>query len=109
MSCGDLALRIKQGETFRQHCALYDGDAAEPITGWTLRCQVKRADGTLVETLSVTSRDDAAGTFVIASAGTAAWPTGTLYADILAIRADGHVGPSPTFTVTVEPRITVPS
>lgn len=76
-------LKFKRGTTFLLRGQyLDDSGEPKPLTGVTLKSQVKDKDK-LIATLTVTVIDEAAGTYELAATGgTSKWPVGTLIWDI---------------------------
>lgn len=48
-------ISVKRGDTLRLDCQLLDSDGVTAIdlTGWTVRSQIREADGTLIDDLTV--------------------------------------------------------
>lgn len=101
-------LQLKQGESFElegQYCE-DDGVTPKPLTGVTLKSQIRDSKDNEVATLTITVIDNSAGRYLLAAAeGTNAWPIGTLYWDIK--ETIGTVSRiSETYTIRVEKPIT---
>lgn len=78
------------------------------LTGVTIRASLRREDGTLVDTLTVTPSNLAAGQFQLRKeAGEQAnWPVGELLCRVRFDGLQGSVRASEVFKLVVEPAIT---
>jgi hypothetical protein len=92
-------LTQKRGDTFRWALSHFDGAAVQPLTGWTIASQVRTAADTVVATLTVSNRDDAAGLFVLSATETATWPVGKLLCDIQYTDASGVIRSTQTIEI----------
>lgn len=103
-------ITIKQGATFAPNITVTQsvGGPAQSLTGWVIDSHVRTARGSLVDTLDVEDRNDAAGTYTLrAPDGTAAWPVDQLEWDIRYTKPDGDVLPTETIVLNVQKRVTV--
>lgn len=98
----------KRGDTFELTCSLENGGNDVNITGWTVAAQLRQSDDTLVQSLTVTVTDAAAGEFTITAANTETddWPIAALEVDVEFTETDGSVSSSDTFTINVIKDIT---
>lgn len=98
----------KRGDTFELTCSLENGGNDVNITGWTVAAQLRQIDDTLVQGMTVTVTDAAAGEFTITAANTETddWPIGNLEIDVEFTESDGSVSSSETFTIAVIKDIT---
>lgn len=105
-------IEIKAGETWAEGGSLSDDDTGAPIdlTGYSGRCEVRTADGSLVGEIDVTIDSGTGGTFELRAdaESTSAWSIGAHVADVRLISPEGEVHPSPTFGVRVSSPITLP-
>ncbi len=83
-------LEFKRGDTFSPLISVTE-DNNEPvnITNWTILSQVRDRQDTLVSALTVSNRNNSAGTFNLSAASTSTWPVGELYWDIEYTNASG--------------------
>ncbi len=79
-----LTLEHKRGDTFRFSAVLRETKTgpAMDLTGWTIASMVRDADSVLIDTLTVTVTDAAAGEYSLLVEDTSAWPVGQAYWDI---------------------------
>ena len=98
----------KRGDTFELTCSLENGGTDVDITGWTVAAQLRQTDDTLVQALTVTVTDAAAGEFKITAANTETddWPVAALDVDVEFTESDGSVSSTDTFTINVIKDIT---
>lgn len=98
----------KRGDTFELNMTLENQGIAIDLTGWTIASQVRAGDDSLVDDLTVTITDAAAGQVTVSAtaAETEQWPTGQLDWDIEFTDPSGAVSSSDTITVTVVKDIT---
>ena len=92
----------KQGDTFDMSVVATVDDVARDMTSWSGISEIRTPAGVLIETLTFTWLDAAAGLFRIYSVDdTQAWPLGNAYWDIQFTTPTGQVISSPTVTVKV--------
>ena len=98
----------KRGDTFDLSCTLENDGVAVDITNFTITSQIRTADEALLQALTVTKTDAAAGAFALSatSAETETWNPATYDADIEFIESSGEVNSSQTFTIAVIKDIT---
>ena len=98
----------KRGDTFDLSCTLENDGVSVDITNFTITSQVRTADEALLQALTVTKTDAAAGVFALSatSAETETWNPATYDADIEFIEFSGEVNSSQTFTIAVIKDIT---
>jgi hypothetical protein len=98
----------KRGDTFELSCTLENEGVAVDITNFTITSQVRATDDTLLQALTVTKTDAAAGAFTLTAtaAQTEAWVPASYDADIEFIEGGGEVNSSQTFTIAVIKDIT---
>lgn len=98
----------KRGDTFELSCTLENEGVAVDITNFTITSQIRATDDTLLQALTVTKTDSAAGAFTLTAtaAQTEAWGPATYDADIEFIEGGGEVNSSQTFTIAVIKDIT---
>ena len=97
---------IKQGASFGFAGVATDGTNPISLAGYTLESQVRDREDNLVDTLVTTIVSETDGTFtVVASAGTLAYPIGTLEIDIR-LTHTAAVEFSETILLNVTPSVT---
>ena len=98
----------KRGDTFELSCDLENEGAEVDITNFTITSQIRQADDTLLQALTVTKTDAAAGLFTLTapSPQTARWPPGGYACAIAFVDGGGEVYSSQTFTISVIKDIT---
>jgi hypothetical protein len=98
----------KRGDTFELSCTLENEGVAVDITNFTITAQVRTNADALLQALTVTKTDAAAGAFALSatSAETETWNPATYEADIEFIEFNGEVNSSQTFTIAVIKDIT---
>ena len=98
----------KRGDTFSLSSSVENSGVAVDITGWTISSQVRKADDTLVEDLTVTIDDALGGLFTLSATAlaTESWPVENLYCDIEFTEAGGDVNSTETFIISVQRDIT---
>ena len=99
----------KRGDSFVRQLAHFDGAAMLDLTGWTISSQVRTQTGDIVATLTVSNRNDPAGTFVLSAGATTTWPVGTLHTDIQYTRPDGFITSTQTLVIDCVADITRPA
>lgn len=103
-------LLMKPGDSF-----VFSGQAREddkitpkPLTGMTLKAQVRDKRGNLVADLTYAVIDEAQGLYTLAAdGGTDNWPEGVLRCDLREV-VGGFVRYTETITIAVEDRVTLP-
>ena len=98
----------KRGDTFELSCDLENEGAEVDITNFTITSQIRQADDTLLQALTVTKTDAAAGLFTLSatSTQTESWVPANYDCDIEFIDGGGEVYSSQTFTISVIKDIT---
>lgn len=93
----------KQGTSFSK---LYQVEA--DITDWEISSQIRRADGTLMDTLNVELGDitEELSALTTTKDNTFLWKPGTYYCDVRYSKPDGTVETTDTFQLIVEKAIT---
>lgn len=73
------------------------------ITGWTVESQVRKVDGTLVDTLTfaLVSATEDLSTFTFTKLDTSTWKEGLYHCDIRYIETGGVVSITETFEIKV--------
>jgi hypothetical protein len=104
-----LRLQHKRGDTFRWAMSHPEDPEVSTLEGWVITSQVREADETLVASLTVSNRDDAARVFVLSAGDTTAWPLKTLYCDIQYTDPSGVIRSSPTILIDCVRDITRPA
>lgn len=99
---------LKKGDTLALSCQLKDADGLPiDLTTYTISSQVRRPSGlTLVDTLTVTITDAAAGEYSIYSSATSAWPVDLLLCDIKYAAGASSVIRTETFVIDLREAIT---
>src|SRR6056297_930669 len=97
----------KRGDTFELSCTLENQGVAVDITNFTITSQLRLSDDTLLQALTVTVTDAAAGAFTLSatSTETEVWDVAAYECDIEFID-DGEVNSSETFVLNVIKDIT---
>ncbi len=98
----------KRGDTFELSCTLENEGNPVDITNFTITAQVRQADDTLLQALTVTKTDAANGAFTLGatSTETEGWEVLQYQCDIEFIEVGGEVNSSETFTINVIKDIT---
>jgi len=98
----------KRGDTFELSCTLENEGNPVDITNFTITAQVRQADDTLLQALTVTKTDAANGAFTLGatSTETEGWEVLQYQCDIEFIEGSGEVNSSETFTINVIKDIT---
>lgn len=98
----------KRGDTFELSCTLENEGNAVDITNFTIACQVRAADDTLLQALTVTKTNAVGGVFTLGATATETetWGVAQYVADIEFIEVAGEVNSSETFTINVIKDIT---
>ena len=98
----------KRGDTFELSCTLENEGNAVDITNFTITSQVRGSDDALLQALTVTKTDAAAGGFTLSAtaAQTETWGVQKYLSDIEFIEGGGEVNSSQTFTIDVLADIT---
>jgi hypothetical protein len=98
------AVTHKRGDTLSWACAFTDeNDAAIDLTGYTILAQIRDGDDTLLASLTVANRSNAAGTFDLTAAATVTddWAPGSYRCDVELTDASSSVRSTDTFVVRV--------
>lgn len=71
------------------------------ITGWTITSQIRRLDGTLLDTLvySLVEAGEELSTYNFKKVDTSTWPEGTYHCDIRYLESDGTISITETFEI----------
>lgn len=98
----------KRGDTFELAATLENAGNAVDITNFTITSQIRQSDDTLLQALTVTVTDAAAGEFTLSAtaAETETWGVAQYECDIEFIDIGGEVNSSDTFTINVIKDIT---
>jgi hypothetical protein len=98
----------KRGDTFELTCSLENQGNDVDMTGWSIAAQLRKTDDTLVQDMTVTVTDAAAGEFKITAADTETddWPIENLEIDVQFTEVSGNISSSETFTIAVIKDIT---
>ena len=98
----------KRGDTFELSCTLENEGNAVDITNFTIACQVRAADDTLLQALTVTKTNAVGGVFTLGAtaAQTESWDVAQYQTDIEFIEVGGEVNSSETFVLNVTKDIT---
>jgi len=98
----------KRGDTFELSCTLENQGVAVDITNFTITSQLRLSDDTLLQALTVTVIDAAAGAFKLGAtaAETEGWGIASYECDIEFVEGSGEVNSSQTFVVSVIKDIT---
>jgi hypothetical protein len=98
----------KRGDTFELTCSLENQGNDVDMTGWSIAAQLRKTDDTLVQDMTVTVTDAAAGEFKITAADTETddWPIENLEIDVQFTEFSGNISSSETFTIAVIKDIT---
>lgn len=98
----------KRGDTFELAATLENEGNAVDITNFTITAQVRESDDTLLQALTVTVTDAAAGAFTLSAtpAQTETWKVQKYESDIEFIDGGGEVNSSETFIINVIKDIT---
>jgi len=101
-------IKLKRGDTLALSCTLADNGVAVDLTGWAVKAQLRTPDGALVNELTYTVVNAAAGQYALSSTGaTTAWPVNTtLEGDIQYTSPAGVITSSETFQVQMVKDIT---
>jgi hypothetical protein len=98
-------LQIKRGDTLDLDCRVYEyaGGPALNLSGWTIRSQVRKRSGALVEVLVVTITDAAQGRYTLSApaAKTALWTPDQARMDIEYTDPSGVVQSTETTTLDI--------
>jgi len=97
----------KRGDTFELSCTLENEGNIVDITNFTITSQLRLPDDTLLQALTVTVTDAAAGAFTLSATATETegWDVASYQCDIEFID-DGEVNSSETFVLNVIKDIT---
>jgi hypothetical protein len=99
----------KRGDTFNLECNAEDqyGDAVS-IADFTITSQIRSADDALLQALTVTKTEEAAGLFTLSATATQteAWAPGNYDCDIEFTNTDGAVVSTETMTIVILKDIT---
>jgi len=98
----------KRGDTFELAATLENEGNAVDITNFTITAQVREYDDTLLQALTVTVTDAAAGAFTLSAtpAETETWAVQQYQCDIEFVDGGGEINSSETFTINVIKDIT---
>lgn len=98
----------KRGDTFELSCTLENQGVPVDITNFTITSQLRLSDDTLLQALTVTVTDAAAGAFTLGATATETegWGIASYECDIEFVEGSGEVNSSQTFTVNVLKDIT---
>lgn len=98
----------KRGDTFELTCSLENQGNDVDITGWTVAAQLRKTDDTLVQNMTITVTNAAAGEFTISAPDTETddWPIENLEIDVQFTESSGNISSSETFTIAVIKDIT---
>ena len=98
----------KRGDTFELSATLENEGVAVDITNFTITSQIRQADDTLLQALTVTKTDAVNGAFTLSAtaAQTETWGPATYESDIEFIEGGGEVNSSETFRIAVIKDIT---
>ena len=98
----------KRGDTFELSCTLENEGVAVDITNFTITSQLRLPDDTLLQALTVTVTDAAAGAFTLSATSneTEGWGVASYQCDIEFIEGSGEVNSSETFVLNVIKDIT---
>lgn len=93
----------KAGSSFEMSASI-DTD----ITGWTVKSQLRKKDGTLVSDLDFTllTAEEEESTFTFTKKDTSSWKEGTYLNDIQYTKPDGSIVTTETVEVVVTRRVT---
>lgn len=103
---------FKRGDTFRltgQVSERPGGVLPIDITDWTIRSQMRTADGDLLGDMVVTVTDAAAGRFNLRCDDTTAWPPGLARMDIEYTDGGGVILSTDTLNFQIIPDQTLPA
>lgn len=107
-----IKIPFKRGDTFSLQCTVADSaSAAQDITGWGIRAQVRDAD-VLVAELEALTIDAARGVYRLrkahnaATAPTSAWPVKVLAVDVEYTTDSGDVISTETFLIDCKADVT---
>jgi len=102
-------LTHKRGDSLEWVFNYTENSIATDITTYTIACDVKQEDDTLIQALTVTKTDAANGVFSLTAtaAQTASWPVGDHKADVEITDGSSNVFSSETFTVSLVKDITI--
>lgn len=95
-----MSVQIKRGDTFLVEGVVTTDGVAQDLTGWSVRCHVRRGS-TLVQDLEVQWTNRAAGVYRLHCADTTAWPVGVLTSDIEYTTQSGQIASTETFEIEV--------
>jgi hypothetical protein len=105
-------IEFKRGDDFVLEGRVTDGDAAQDISAWQIRSQIRDVNGALVAELGLQRVDDAGGVYRLTKAHDAAdqpttgWPVRELRCDIEYRTAAGQVVSTETFLIVVHADVT---
>lgn len=93
----------KRGDTFAINCTIENQGVAVDVTNWTIACQARADDDTILQTFTVTITDAAAGLFTVSAtpAQSELWSIGNYSVDIEFIDGSGEVNSTETFILSV--------
>ena len=95
--------RFKRGDTFSILASLAEQD----ISGWTIASQIRRTNGTLIDTLVPVIIDGPAGQYSLTASGaTDDWPICPALCDIEYTDTLGAVISTETFSIIIEGDVT---
>lgn len=76
-------IEIKKGDSFSPLIQVAeDNGSIINIAGWSILSQVRDRLDTLIDTLTVSNKNNSAGTFNLVATNTSNWPVGELFWDI---------------------------
>ena len=98
----------KRGDTFELSCTLENQGVAVDITNFTITSQLRLSDDTLLQALTVTVTDAAAGAFTLGATATETegWGIASYECDIEFVEPGNEVNSSETFVLNVIKDIT---
>ena len=101
-------ITTKRGDTFELSGTLENQGNAVDITDFTITSQIRAADDTLLQALTVTILDASAGAFTLSAtpAQTETWSVQNYECDIEFIDGTSEVNSTETFTISVLKDIT---
>ncbi len=102
------SITVKRGDTIRWAAAWTAAGVAVNLTGYDVRCELRRLAGTLVETLTVTLADQgvAPGEFTIEMEDTSSLANGIYAVDLRIEQPDGDSYASETWDLEIVDPVT---
>jgi hypothetical protein len=103
-----MSVTIKRGDTLEIAVSVSTNGNVQPLTGWTIKSQIRRRGGDLLRAFDIVDVDLATGQFALRvdADETELWQTDLYKCDIELTDAEGFVVSSDTFNINVTSDVT---